>query len=90
MAKTIFTEDHRLFVAALRDVRRRKNVTQEMLSQILGRDQSYISNIERGQRRLDVIEFADIAKALGEKPEGLYSKIMASIQNDSKPLEIDE
>ncbi|MDM7956025.1 helix-turn-helix transcriptional regulator [Blastomonas sp.] len=79
MAKTIFTEDHRSFIAALRDVRREKRVTQETLSRRLGRDQSYISNIERGQRRLDVIEFAEIARALDEKPEELFSAIMATI-----------
>lgn len=76
MAKTIFTEQHRRFINALRDVRCAKGITQVQLSEQLGRVQSYISNIERGQRRLDVIEFAEIARALGEEPRSLYSRLL--------------
>tara|TARA_R110000824_G_scaffold3839_11_gene18396 strand:+ start:20300 stop:20539 length:240 start_codon:yes stop_codon:yes gene_type:complete len=76
MAKTIFTEQHRKFIYALRDLRREKGVTQMQLSERLGRVQSYISNIERGERRLDVIEFAEIAHALGEEPSKLYARIL--------------
>ena len=76
MAKTIFTEQHRRFIDALRDVRRAKGITQVQLSERLGRVQSYISNIERGQRRLDVIEFAEIALGLGEEPRSLYSRLL--------------
>lgn len=77
MAKTIFTAEHRTFVEALRDFRKSKGFTQDDLSARLQRDQSYISNIERGQRRLDVIEFAAIARALGEDPAALYGKLLA-------------
>ena len=31
----------------------------------LGRMQSYVSKFERGERRLDIIEFLEIAEALG-------------------------
>lgn len=79
MAKTIFTADHRKFIAGLRDVRRSKGVTQVALSQRLDRDQSYISNLERGQRRLDVIEFAAIARAMDEDPASLFSRLIADI-----------
>lgn len=79
MAKTIFTEDHRKFISALREVRRCKGVTQVALSQRLGKDQSYISNIERGQRRLDVIEFAAIATAIDEDPSTLFAQLIKAV-----------
>ncbi|WP_374990338.1 helix-turn-helix domain-containing protein [Sphingosinicella sp. LHD-64] len=75
-AKTIFTDDHREFIGRLRAVRRSKEITQTQLSARLDRGQSYISNIERGQRRLDVIEFAAIARALGEEPTALYARLL--------------
>ena len=76
MAKTIFTEDHRKFIEALRDVRRAKAITQVQLAERLRRDQSYISNIERGQRRLDVIEFAAIAQAMDEDASALFARLI--------------
>lgn len=75
-AKTIFTDDHKQFIEGLRAVRRAKEITQAQLSERLHRGQSYISNIERGQRRLDVIEFAAIARALGEEPAKLYGRLL--------------
>ena len=76
MAKTIFTDHHRQFIGGLREVRRAKCITQVELSERLGRDQSYVSNIERGQRRLDVIEFAEIARAIGEEPTALFAQLL--------------
>jgi len=78
MAKSIFTSEHRDFIASLRDVRVAASITQAELSRRLGKNQSYISNIERGQRRLDVIEFSRIALALGQSPHVLFSQILAT------------
>jgi len=80
MAKTIFTSQHREFVEALRDVRRAASVTQVQLSERLGKDQSYISNLERGQRRLDVIEFIAIAAALNRDAPDLFAEISARLK----------
>jgi len=76
MANSIFTEEHRKFIAALRDVRLAAGVTQVELSKRLGKNQSYISNLERCQRRLDVIEFTHIAVALRESPKALFAQII--------------
>lgn len=77
MAKTIFTEQHQDFIRALREVRRSKGVTQVQLSERLDRAQSYISNIERGERRIDVIEFMAIAAALNRDAAELFSEIVS-------------
>jgi transcriptional regulator with XRE-family HTH domain len=82
MAKSIFTEEHRRFVSALRAVREAEGVTQVQLSERLGRNQSYISNIERGQRRIDVIEFMHIAEALGRQAAQLFGEILKAVKTD--------
>lgn len=77
MAKTIFTKQHQDFIRALREVRRSKGMTQVQLSERLERAQSYISNIERGERRIDVIEFMAIAAALNCDAAELFSEIVS-------------
>ena len=42
-------------------------MTQVELADLLGRPQSFVSKYERGERRLDVVEFLEIADALGIK-----------------------
>lgn len=56
-------------------------VTQDELSSRLGKDQSYISNIERGQRRLDVIEFMAIAAALDRDATELFGEIVSRMDD---------
>jgi len=81
MANSIFTAEHRRFVNALRAVREAQGITQVQLSQRLGRNQSYISNIERGQRRLDVIEFIQISEGLGRKAGELFNEMLRALKS---------
>jgi transcriptional regulator with XRE-family HTH domain len=50
------------------EAREAANVTQTELANRLGHTQSFVSNYERGQRRLDVPEFILICRALGLDP----------------------
>jgi transcriptional regulator with XRE-family HTH domain len=43
-------------------------LTQEALAKRLGQPQSFVSKFERGERRLDVIEFLDVTHALNIGP----------------------
>ncbi|KFC97606.1 DNA-binding protein [Leminorella grimontii ATCC 33999 = DSM 5078] len=56
-----------------------KGITQERLAQALKRPQSFVAKVESGERRLDVIEFAYIARLLGIDPALLLQKIMAKV-----------
>jgi transcriptional regulator with XRE-family HTH domain len=49
----------------LRVERVRAGLTQMELSRKLERPQSFVSKYERGERRLDVIEFLEVARVLG-------------------------
>jgi transcriptional regulator with XRE-family HTH domain len=65
--------------AALAAARKRANVTQVELAALLGKPQSVVSAIEAGQRRVDVVEFLRIARALGADPVEIFAEIAQSI-----------
>ncbi len=50
------------------DARKAANFTQAELSAKLERPQSYVSKYERGERRLDLIEFLQLAQVLEIDP----------------------
>lgn len=64
MSRSVFTEEYKKFCALLVKERQAKGLTQAELSQKLSRPQSYVSKYERGERRLDVIEFLEVARTL--------------------------
>lgn len=49
----------------LRRLRSERGLNQEQLAAKLGVRQEWVSRYEVGERRLDVVELADIASALG-------------------------
>jgi transcriptional regulator with XRE-family HTH domain len=50
------------------EVRKGAGLTQAELAHRLKRPQSFVSKYERGERRLDIVEFRDVADALGIDP----------------------
>lgn len=64
MKKTLYTEQNRVFLAMLRELRLRAKVPQTVLAKALGVSQSDVSKVERGVRRLDVIELAQWLRPL--------------------------
>ncbi|MCP4487082.1 MAG: helix-turn-helix transcriptional regulator [Gammaproteobacteria bacterium] len=64
MSKTIHDSVYRRLVNELTQERIRLNISQGELASAVGLNQSDISKIEKLERRLDVLEFALILKAL--------------------------
>jgi transcriptional regulator with XRE-family HTH domain len=64
----LHTDEYRRFSAALADTRRAAGLSQYDLADRLGVSQDFISKYEGGRRRLDVIEFLRIARAIGIDP----------------------
>lgn len=54
-------------------------MTQEELAARIGKDQTYISLIERSQRRVDVLEFVALARAMGVDPITLFSDVVRKL-----------
>lgn len=85
MPKTIFGGEHRHLVAVLVEARQASGLTQAELAARVGKDQSFVSIIERGQRRVDVLEFVALAKAMDTDPARLFERVMRKL---SKPMRI--
>jgi transcriptional regulator with XRE-family HTH domain len=64
MEKSLFTKQYRVFLERLRKARVEANLTQAQLARRLGETQSFISKVERGERRLDVVELRVFCRAL--------------------------
>ncbi|MFA5410742.1 MAG: helix-turn-helix transcriptional regulator [Candidatus Omnitrophota bacterium] len=62
MDKTIYTESYARLVSQLKKARRLAKLKQKDVAKKLNRTQSYISKIESGQSRLDIIQLKEIAK----------------------------
>lgn len=79
MPKTIFTGANRAVVDVLRNARMQAGLTQAELAERIGRDQSHVSLIEGSQRRIDLVEFQRIARALGRDPAELFGLVSRAI-----------
>lgn len=64
MPKTIHRDEYARVRTLLREARVRSGVRQAELAEELGRLQSFVSDVERGTRRIDVIELRDWCLAL--------------------------
>jgi len=62
---SIHTREYDRFRALLIDVRKKAGLSQAEVAKRLAKPQSFVSKFERGERRLDVIEFKSVAQALG-------------------------
>lgn len=65
MAKSIHRKEYAALIEAVRDARVAAGLTQAQVSEKLGRSQSFISDVETGKRRVDVMELRDIARLAG-------------------------
>lgn len=75
MPKSQFSEGYKAFIAVLIQARKEAGLTQIELGQRIGRKQTHISIIETGVRRVDLIEFCALAKAMGYDPKVLFARI---------------
>jgi transcriptional regulator with XRE-family HTH domain len=75
VTKSVFTTRYNQFRHLLIEARTVAMLTQSDLAKRLSRPQSFVSKFERGKRRLDVIEFLDVAEAIGIDPFKFLSKV---------------
>jgi len=79
VASAMQNSDYKRFRELLSEARKTEKLTQAELSARLRRPQSFVSKYERGERRLDVIEFAEVARALGIDPLRFLAKLYREI-----------
>lgn len=76
MARSTHHLDYQTFLGLLRDLRVGAGLTQVMLAKKLGNTQTFISKVERGERRLDLVEFVEVCEALSIDPRAAFDEYM--------------
>jgi transcriptional regulator with XRE-family HTH domain len=77
MEKSLKSAEYERLVDLLIAAREKAGIKQQPLAAELGKPQSFIAKYENGERRIDVIEFIAIARALGADPIKLFREFVA-------------
>ena len=56
--------------------REKAGMTQRALAARLRRPHSFVGRMEAGERRIDVIEFIEIARAVGADPREIFERLV--------------
>lgn len=65
MTKAIYSREYAVYVALLKTCRIEAGLTQAQCTEALGRPQSFMSDVERGSRRLDLAQLRELLSVLG-------------------------
>ena len=80
IGKSIHTTDQATFFELMVAARKAAGLTQQALARRLKKPQSFVAKYEGGERRLDVVEFIRISRAMDIDP----LKLMAAFLADAK------
>ena len=82
MTKSLHTDAYQTLTKLLRQVRQRSGLTQQEVADRLNTHQSYVAKVEKGERRIDVVEFVLLVRAIGASSPALLKKIEAAVVED--------
>lgn len=77
MPQSTHHQHYQAFLGLLRNLREESGMTQAALADKISNTQTFVSKVERGERRLDVVEFAEWCEALGHAPEKALRAFLA-------------
>ncbi|MET0606207.1 MAG: helix-turn-helix transcriptional regulator [Beijerinckiaceae bacterium] len=75
MTGSLHTPGYRRVVAALVAARKARGMSQQDVADRLRKPQSYVAKLERAERRLDIVEFIALSRALGVDPAELFADV---------------
>lgn len=81
MKKHLRTQRHNALCQVIASTREKAGLTQRQLAARLGRSNSFVWKIEAGERNVNVLEFLDIADAVGVKPTDLVKRLVRLAAN---------
>ena len=64
MEKSTFTREYEILRTLIREYREAGGLTQVELAERIGETQSYVSKVERGERRLDLVQLRVFCEAM--------------------------
>ena len=76
MQKSTFSPHYDIFKTKLVAMRKAARLTQRQLAKRLKREHSFVSRIESGERRLDVVEFYWVCRACDQDPKSIYDELL--------------
>ncbi len=80
MTKSTHTPEYQRLVELLVETRRAAQLTQQQVADRLGKPQSYVAKVEGAERRIDVLEFAALVKAMGNNPTVLLDRLLSELE----------
>lgn len=84
MPKSAFSDEYGMMLRLLIEARVKHDLTQNELAERLGRPQPWVSKVEHGVRRIDVIEFYAIARAIGVDPVEMFGGVVKKLPKAMK------
>jgi transcriptional regulator with XRE-family HTH domain len=69
------TKAHARMIDLLVMARKKSGIPQDELAKQIGRSQSWVARVESGNRRLDVVEFMMLTRALGLSARSTFEKV---------------
>lgn len=76
MRKSVHTRAYKVLLERLVAARQTAGLTQQQLAKKLGRPQSFVAKYEGGERRIDLVEFLEIAAVLGTDARRIIRKVV--------------
>jgi transcriptional regulator with XRE-family HTH domain len=85
MQKNLHTRDHQLLLELLIELRNAARLTQVGLAERLSWEQTRVSRVERGVRRLDVLELRRWVNALGISLQDFIEQFEQRLRSNTPP-----
>lgn len=73
MSTSVYNDDYKKLIERLKQARLDAGLSQQVVADELNKPQSYVSKVESGDRRLDIIEVKEFAKLYKKKLEDLIA-----------------
>jgi transcriptional regulator with XRE-family HTH domain len=73
---SLHSDENKALVAVLVKARKAADISQTELADRLSKSQQFVSRIESGERRVDLLEFIMIARALKIEPRDLLGRVL--------------
>lgn len=86
MPRSTHHRHYRAFLELLVQLRDEAGLTQILLAERIGNTQTFVSKVERGERRLDVVEFAEWCEALGFDSASAFGQFLDRREGRSRKL----
>jgi transcriptional regulator with XRE-family HTH domain len=84
MARTTYRPENLVLAGLLRSMREEAGLTQAEVGERLGRSQSFVSDYEAGQRRLDLVDLLDLSGLLGVELSEVVDRFVALVSEQKR------